>query len=88
MKMKFDSYNILMFFLNGSRLIRTSQQQFKRDSYSLSTVKINKITQSSRDSKRLQTMDCKTKFAYVTSQKILDKCIKFSGIKFYNNMNN
>ena len=75
-------------FLNGNSLKRTSKQQFKNDSYDLSTVKINKVTLSNKNNKRLQIIDHKKIFTYVTSLKILDKSLKFSGIKFYNNMNN
>ena len=62
--LKFNDYKNC--FVNNKIKLK-SQQRFKREAHILYTEKINKITLSSNDDKRLQTFDKITSYPYDTS---------------------
>ena len=59
--------------LFNAKIILQSQQGFKSDHHYVYTVKINKITLSSNDDKRLQTFDRVTTYPHGTTEMMIEK---------------
>ena len=63
-KLMFENYK---YYLFNNKIILKSQQRFKCDHYRVYTEKVNKITLSSNDDKRLQTINKVTTYPYRTN---------------------
>ena len=69
-------------FIRNKKLILKTKQRFKRERHNVFTGEINKITLSSNDDKRMQSIDSAETYAYGPSENLVSEKeeIKFNNV--------